>query len=87
MPNQISENIKSERWHIMNQIAVNSQEKFLRSRVGMTLPVLFEREKSSDFHNGYTPDYAPVKIPEKNFRKSLRNSIFYVRIEDSTSDY
>ena len=87
MPNQISENIKSERWHIMNQIAVNSQEKFLRSRVGMTLPVLFEREKSPDFHNGYTPDYAPVKIPEKNFRKSLRNSIFYVRIEDSTSDY
>lgn len=87
MPNQISENIKSERWHVMNHIALNSQKKFFESRVGMTLPVLFEREKDSDFHCGYTPDYAYVKIPEKNFRKSLRNSIFYVRIIDSTSDY
>ncbi|MDD6345905.1 MAG: radical SAM protein, partial [Oscillospiraceae bacterium] len=87
MPNQTSESVKSERWHIMNHIALNSQKNFLESRVGMTLPVLFEREKDSDFHNGYTPDYTYVKIPEKNFRKSLRNSIFYVRIIDSTSDY
>ncbi len=87
MPNQISESVKSERWHTMNHIALNSQKNFLESRAGMTLPVLFEREKDSDFHNGYTPDYTYVKIPEKNFRKSLRNSIFYVRIIDSTSDY
>lgn len=87
MPNQITDSLKSERWHIMNHIALNSQKKFLESRVGMTLPVLFEREKSSDFHNGYTPDYTYIKIPEKNFKKSLRNSIFYVRIIDSTSEY
>lgn len=87
MPNQICDSVKSERWHIMNHIGINSQKKFLESRVGMTLPVLFEREKNPDFHNGYTPDYAYIKIPEKNFRKSLRNSIFYVRIIDSTSDY
>lgn len=87
MPNQICDSVKSERWHIMNHIGINSQKKFLESRVGMTLPVLFEREKNPDFHNGYTPDYTPIKIPEKNFKKSLRNSIFYVRIIDSTSDY
>lgn len=87
MPNQICDSVKSERWHIMNHIGINSQKKFLESRVGMTLPVLFEREKNPDFHNGYTPDYTPIKIPEKNFKKSLRNLIFYVRIIDSTSDY
>ena len=87
MPNQICDSVKSERWHIMNHIGINSQKEFLESRVGMTLPVLFEREKNPDFHNGYTPDYTPIKIPEKNFKKSLRNLIFYVRIIDSTSDY
>jgi len=86
MPNQISDSVKSERWHIMNESAIELQKNFLKSRIGMTLPVLFEREKNPDFHNGYTSDYAYVKIPEKNFRKSLRNSIFYVRIIDSESD-
>jgi len=86
MPNQMNENIKSQRWHIMNQIGTDSQKNFLESRIGMTLPILFEREKDSDFHSGYAPDYTYIKIPEKNFRKSLRNSIFYVRIIDSESD-
>ncbi|MDE5946406.1 MAG: tRNA (N(6)-L-threonylcarbamoyladenosine(37)-C(2))-methylthiotransferase MtaB [Oscillospiraceae bacterium] len=87
MNGQISENIKSYRWHKMNETASESQKNFLKSRIGMTLPVLFEREKDTDFHNGYTPDYTYVKIPEKNFKKSLRNSIFYVKIISSTSDF
>lgn len=87
MDGQISENLKSYRWHKMNDTASKSQENFLKSRVGMILPVLFEREKDTDFHNGYTPDYTYVKIPEKNFKKSLRNSIFYVKIISSTSEF
>lgn len=86
MTNQISEKVKSERWQIMNEIAHISQKKFFDSRIGTTLPVLFERENCTDFHNGYTPDYTYIKIPQKNFKKSLRNSIFYVRIVSSTSD-
>ena len=86
MANQISEKVKSERWQIMNEIAHISQKKFFDSRIGTTLPVLFERENCTDFHNGYTPDYTYIKIPQKNFKKSLRNSIFYVRIVSSTSD-
>lgn len=69
----------------MQQMEQTARTAFLQSRVGMTLPVLFEREREAAFHNGHTPDFTPVKIPAESAKKSLRKSIFYVRIEKSDS--
>ncbi|MDE6595136.1 MAG: TRAM domain-containing protein, partial [Oscillospiraceae bacterium] len=64
-----------------------SKEKFLKSQVGKVFPVLFEREKSDGIHHGYTPNYTPVKILTKYSDKSLRNSIFYVKIVSVENDF
>lgn len=82
---QIPEAIKHTRMLQMQQLAEQTRKQFLQSRIGMTLPVLFEREQEPHFHNGHTPDFTPVKIPAANQKKSLRKSIFYVKIEKSDS--
>ena len=85
--NQIHKNIKAERAGRMKALGERLQEKYLNSLIGKTVPVLFEKENSDDFHQGHAPDYTLVKIPRKNLKKSLRNQIFYVIIEESHGDY
>ena len=87
MGGQIPENLKSKRWHKMNSVANQSREEYLKSLVGKTVKVLFERENNSDFYHGYAPDYSMIKIPRKNLKKSLRNTIICVTIVESFSDY
>lgn len=86
MNGQVPENVKSERWHIMNGAAEKSRERYLASLVGKTVPVLFERENCTEFHHGYAPDYTLIKINRENSKKSLRNMIFCVKIKESESD-
>ena len=71
----------------MTDTAERSRKNFLQSQVGLTVPVLFEREKSDKIPHGYTPNYTLIKIFTKNSGKSLRNRIFYVKIERIENDY
>lgn len=84
---QIPKKIKAERADRLKALGSQLQEKYLRSLVGKTVPVLFERENSTEFHHGYAPDYTLIKISRKNSKKSLRNFIFYVTIEEAHNDY
>ena len=86
MPGQVPENIKSERWQEMTVAAERDRERYLRYMVGKTVPVLFERENSTEFHHGYAPDYTLVKIYRKFPEKSLRNQIRSVIIEEYGHD-
>lgn len=86
MKNQISEQVKSERWHIMNEAVKKSQAEYMKSLVGKEVEVLFERENCIEFHQGHAPDYTLIKIPRKNCKKSLRNEIFCVKIKESDFD-
>lgn len=85
--NQISTQQKNIRARIMTDTAERSRKNFLQSQVGLTVPVLFEREKSDKIPHGYTPNYTLIKIFTKNSGKSLRNRIFYVKIERIENDY
>ncbi|MGN1135469.1 MAG: tRNA (N(6)-L-threonylcarbamoyladenosine(37)-C(2))-methylthiotransferase MtaB [Oscillospiraceae bacterium] len=78
---------KNIRAKAMADVAEESQFKFLQSQSGLTVPVLFEREKSDKIPHGYTPNYTLVKIFTKISEKSLRNRIFYVKIERIENDY
>lgn len=80
MENQVPEEVKHRRAAKMASALEKSKEKFLKTQVGKVFPVLFEREKADGLHHGYTPNYTPVKILTKYSDKSLRNSIFYVKI-------
>lgn len=85
--NQIPTSQKNIRAKIMSEAAEESRQKFLQSQSGLTFPVLFEREKADKIPHGYTPNYTSVKIFTKNLGKSLRNQIFYVKIERIENDY
>ncbi len=84
---QIPKNIKAERAERMKSLGEKLQGQYMRSLVGKTVPVLFERENSAEFHQGHAPDYTLIKILRENSKKSLRNQIFYVIIEESHDDY
>ncbi|MBQ9898971.1 MAG: tRNA (N(6)-L-threonylcarbamoyladenosine(37)-C(2))-methylthiotransferase MtaB [Ruminococcus sp.] len=87
MSGQIPESVKTERAELMSRAAAESGEKYLRSLVGRTVPVLFERESTAGYHQGHAPDGTLIKTLRKNPQKSLRNRIFCATIEESRSDY
>ena len=80
MANQIPERVKTERMKKLRALGDKMTERFNKSLVGKTFPVLFERESDPDNHIGHTPNYTLIKIPEKNFEKSLKKEIFCVTI-------
>lgn len=84
---QLPKSVKAERADRMKALGERLQAVYLKKQIGKTVPVLFERENCTEFHQGYAPDYTLIKIPRKNSKKSLRNEIFYVKIEESVSDY
>ena len=83
---QIPENVKRERAEKMKKLGNRLALNYMNGLVGKTVPVLFERENSPDFHQGHAPDYTLIKISRKNLKKSLRNCIFYVTIERADVD-
>lgn len=87
MPNQISEEIKNRRAAEMSKVVSQSKIKFLEKEVGKIYPVLFEKEKSVNFHQGHTPNQTLVKIFRENSSKSLRKQILYVKIEGIENDH
>lgn len=84
---QVPENVKKLRADRMKALAADLRRRYLEKQIGKTVPVLFERETDNEYAHGYAPDFTLVKIPGKKAKKSLRNSIFYVTIEASSSDH
>lgn len=84
---QISGSVKEARAVAMKQVCDKSEEEFLKSMVGKTVKVLFERENSPEFYNGYSENYTQIKIPRKNSEKSLRRTIFCVTIKEYEKNY
>ena len=84
---QLPQRVRKQRADRLRIVGNELHAEHLARQVGRTVPVLFEREEEPDIHHGYAPDMTLIKIPEKNYKKSLRNSIFYVTIEESGSEY
>lgn len=77
----VAESVKTKRAALLRAAGEEMRENFLKSRVGMTVPVLFEHENEAGFHRGHAPDYTPVKIPATKSGKSLQNQLIYVTIK------
>ena len=52
---------------------------FCNSQIGKVFPVLFEKETSAEYHQGYTPNYTYVKV-KADGNESWRRKIFNVEI-------
>lgn len=79
-PNQIPNAVKQQRASLMSETGRKLHEEFLKSQVGKIYPVLFEKETSPEFHQGYTPNYTYVRVPCSDSDASLRKKIFNVQI-------
>ncbi|MCX6745668.1 MAG: tRNA (N(6)-L-threonylcarbamoyladenosine(37)-C(2))-methylthiotransferase MtaB [Candidatus Parcubacteria bacterium] len=70
--NQIPENIKKERFKILNALGQKQKNKFLKKMRGKLMLVLFE-----DKNQGYTPNYIQIK---KRSAQNLKNKIINLKI-------
>lgn len=86
MKGHLPERIKTERMKKLKALGDKLSEKFHKSLVGRTFPVLFEKESDRDHHRGHTPNCTLIKINEKNFEKSLKREIFCVKIIEGKKD-
>lgn len=85
-PDKIDAHTKIQRMELAQSAAKSMKSTFLHTQIGKTVPVLFERERNDGFHIGHAPNGTVVRISAKNQKKSLRNQIFYVKIEKSDAD-
>lgn len=86
-PDQISKIIKEQRANKMAKVCEIEQKKFLLSMVGKTCTVLFEKENSPAYHQGYTANYTLVKTPRVDADISLKKQMFDVKITGIEKDY
>ncbi len=80
----IPENIKNERYKILSDIDNRLHEEFLRSQMGTVQEILVEKRRSSDYVNGYTENYTPVRVYSS---QAQRHSIIRVKITGAESGY
>lgn len=59
---QIPHKVKEERAAKMSECVALSAESYRKSLIGSVQQVLFEREKSPDFHQGHAANYQLVKV-------------------------
>ncbi len=78
LPEQVPEQVKKERADRLSALAADLQEAHLRSCIGRTAQVLFEREKQPEFHRGHAPDYSTVLVPALPEEDSLRGQVLPV---------
>ena len=82
MEGKLTNDIKNQRVHILDEIAQNTRKQFLDSHIGKEVSVLFETEKNGFLH-GYTPNYVEV-IAKGSI--TLCNQIAKVKILSSNEE-
>ena len=88
-PDQIPQNVKSERAARLSKLADGIRRAHLAEQVGQTVQVLVEGEKQQNaqrFYQGHTPDGTVVKIFQENAEKGLQNSAICVTIKGYEDD-
>lgn len=86
MPMQIEKKIKHERAQRMSEVSKRTEKEYLRSCVGKTFRVLFERETQPQWHSGHADNYITVKVA-RNDDTSLRRQLKNVRIISVCEDF
>lgn len=83
-PDQVPEQVKNQRSKEMITATLRTKEIFFNHQVGLTEPVLFEREVAKGVYDGYTANYTPVKVASG---ENLCGRILPVTIVESASEY
>ncbi|MGN0605864.1 MAG: tRNA (N(6)-L-threonylcarbamoyladenosine(37)-C(2))-methylthiotransferase MtaB [Oscillospiraceae bacterium] len=76
---QLTKAVKQKRAAEMTAVGREMYDNFCNSQIGKVFPVLFEKETSAEYHQGYTPNYTYVKV-KADGNESWRRKIFNVKI-------
>ena len=82
-PDQVTQAVKEQRSRLMIEATQETKEAFFGEQIGLTEPVLFERECDKNVYEGYTENYTPVKV---HSGRSLSGEIVPARITGALSD-
>lgn len=80
---QLQNSVKEERAKILTEATNETRINFLKSQIGKTVTVLFESDKP-EFSEGYTENYTPVRVFDKEKRAG---NILKIKIVDTKDDY
>ncbi len=83
MPCQISKSQKQVRVQKMLQVTNLSEINFLKTQIGLTEPVLFEKTKNG-VNEGYTPNYTRVCV---DLNENLEGKIINVKFTGFSDDF
>lgn len=82
LPNRVSDEVKTERAHIMLSLAADMKRRFCEGFIGKQLPVLFEQQKNGMW-SGMTENYMEVRCKST---EALRGRLAEVKLCDYRSD-
>ncbi len=82
LPNRVSDEVKTERAHIMLSLAADMKRRFCEGFIGKQLPVLFEQQKNGMW-SGMTENYMEVRCKST---EALRGRLAEVKLSDYRSD-
>ena len=82
LPNRVSDEVKTERAHIMLSLAADMKRRFCEGFIGKQLPVLFEQQKNGMW-SGMTENYMEVRCKSS---EALRGRLAEVKLCDYRSD-
>ncbi len=83
LTNHVAPAVKDARTHQMLETADALSRAFLQSQVGTEAEVLFETSSAENTYDGFTPNYAPVRVHSE---AALTNCLRRVRIVDADAE-
>lgn len=83
-PNQVPKSIKTMRSKRMLAAAEQSRIKFFETQLGLTEPVLVEREITEHTYEGYTMNYTPVRMKSA---ENICGQVVNVKLTAVAEDY
>lgn len=81
---QVDSSIKERRAKLVSEAVSKSKKVYLEALVGTVEEVLFEREKTPEFHQGHSANYCVVKV--KRFTDTLFREFRNVKITSADED-
>ena len=80
MPDQVPGNIANERRLRLLKIAGTMKTDFVKSQLGKTLPVLFERKNKAGYFQGWSDNYINFICDDPNAQKHVITQVKAIEI-------
>jgi threonylcarbamoyladenosine tRNA methylthiotransferase MtaB len=85
MPNQVPGNIANERRLRLVEIAEKMKADFVKSQLGKTLPVIFERKNKAGYFQGWSDNYINFICNDTGIKKHVITQVTAVEVVDNNS--